>query len=146
MTVATAHDTIIAIIHVRLTMLGVDAVRRAFQRLERKCESIGYFSVVDGRNAGSNHPVARRAMSDLVRRYTQRVDAAAFVVQGEGLKAALVRRVVLGIHLGGRASHPVRTFSTLDPALAWYGAMHDPRKREPPALREILTALSSPAA
>jgi hypothetical protein len=146
MTVATSNDTIIAIIHVRLTMLGVDAVRRAFQRLEPKCEAIGYFSVVDGRNAGSNHPVARRAMSDVVRRYTERVDAAAFVVHGDGLKATLVRRVVLGIHLGRRASHPVRVFSTLEPALAWYGAMHEPRKRERPLLRELLTALSSPAA
>ena len=145
-TVALAGDCLIVIVEQTVSNIGVNAIRRGFEQLEAQYGQVGYLSYIEGTKCTLMDARARELLADVIRRHTSRIDAAAMIVNGDGFRATLVRSVLTGIHLASRAVHPMRAFSTMDPALAWYGEKRPSRKLPPSALREALLALYPPAA
>lgn len=145
-TVATAGDCLLVIVEQTVSTIGVSAIQRAFEWLEQEYESVGYLSFIEGSRCTSMDTKARKLMSDVIRRHSSRIGAAAMVVGGDGFRSTVVRSVITGIHLASRAEHPMRAFAALDPALAWYQATWPRRKLAPFGLREALFALYPPAA
>jgi hypothetical protein len=140
-----AGDCLIVILEERLSALGVNSIRRGLELLESEYEQVGYISYIK-RDCASAEAQTRELMADVVRRHTTRIGAAAMVVSGEGFRSTLVRSVLTGIHLASGATHPLRTFSALDPALAWYEQKRPRRKLGPAALREAVIGVYPPAA
>jgi hypothetical protein len=119
----------------------VSAIQRGFELLERDYKRVGYLSYIDGDNCTVMEASARGLMAHVVRRHTRRIGVAAIVVGGEGFRAAVVRRILTGIHFASRAEHPMSPFRTLEPALDWYEATWPERSLPRSALREALFAL-----
>jgi hypothetical protein len=87
---------------------------------------------------------ARNAYVHLMRNYAGRLNAAAVVIEGKGLTAAVVRSVVTGITLIARPPFPVRSFAEPDAAADWLShsiAPHSPTAHLTPA--EIAGALAT---
>lgn len=145
-TVALMGDCLIVIVEQTVSNIGVNAIRRGFEQLESQYERIGYLSYIEGTKCTSMDAKGRELMADVIRRHTTHIDAAAMIVDGNGFRATVVRSLLTGIHLASRAGHPMRVFSMMDPALAWYGEMRPRRKLPPSALREALLALYPPSA
>ena len=139
--VATAGDCLLVVVRTTLSTAGVSAIQRGFEQLERDHKRVGYLSYIDGDNCTVMEPSARGLMAHVVRRHTRRIGVAAIVVGGEGFRAAVVRRLLTGIHLASRAEHPMSPFRTLEPALDWYEATWPERCLPRAALREALLAL-----
>ena len=118
--VATAGDCLLVIVRKTLSTAGVSAIQRGFEQLERDHKRVGYLSYIDGDCCTLMEASARGLMTHVVRRHTRRIAVAAIVVGGEGLRAAVVRRILTGIHLASGAEHPMRPFGMLEPALDWY--------------------------
>ncbi|HVZ31855.1 MAG TPA: hypothetical protein VG963_05485 [Polyangiaceae bacterium] len=144
-TVAVAGDCLIVILEEKLSILGVNSIRRGLELLGSEYEQVGYVSCIK-ENCASADVQTRELMADVVRRHTTRIGAAAMVVSGEGFRSTLVRSVLTGIHLASGATHPLRTFSALDPALAWYERKRPRRKLGLAALREAVIGVYPPAA
>jgi hypothetical protein len=119
----------------------VSAIQRGFEQLERDHKRFGYLSYIDGDRCTVMEPSARGLMSHVVRKHTRRIGVAAIVVGGEGFRAAVVRRLLTGIHLASRAEHPMTPFRALEPALDWYEATWPEHALPRSALREALIAL-----
>lgn len=145
-TVATAGDCLLVIVQQTVSTIGVSAIQRAYEQLEADYDQVGYFSYIEGSQCTSMDAKARKLMADVVRRHTSRTGVAAMVVGGDGFRCTVVRSILTGIHLASRAEHPMRAFSAVEPALAWYQAKWPHRKHPPSALREALLALYPPAA
>lgn len=139
--IATAGDCLLVIVRQTLSTDGVSAIQRGFEQLEREHKRVGYLSYIDGDNCTVMEPSARGLMAHVVRRHTRRIAVAAIVVGGEGFRAAVVRRLLTGIHLASRAEHPMSPFRALEPALDWYEATWPEGRLPRPALREALLAL-----
>lgn len=139
--VATAGDCLFVIVRTTLSTAGVSAIQRGFEQLEREHKRFGYLSYIDGDRCTVMEPSARGLMAHVVRRHTRRIGVAAIVVGGESFRAAVVRRLLTGIHLASRAEHPMTPFRSLEPALDWYEATWPEHALPRFALREALIAL-----
>ncbi len=119
--VAMVGDCLVVVMVKELTPLCVNAVGRGFASLTRRYAKVNYFSVIE-QGTLVMHPEARREMAKVVSKHTQNIKGAAFVCHGTGFRATAVRSVITAIHMASFASHPLRVFSALDPALAWLGS------------------------
>lgn len=145
-TVATAGDCLLVIVEKTVSHIGVNAIRRGFEQLESMHAEVGYLSYIEGSEAAGMDATGRQLMADVIRRHTARIGAAAMIVNGDGFRSTVVRSVLTGIHLASRATHPLRVFSAVEPALDWYEENRPRRMLSRVALREALLALHSPAA
>jgi hypothetical protein len=145
-TVAMVGDCLIVIVEKTVSNIGVNSIRRGLEQLESQYEQVGYLSYIEGTKCSSMDARGRQLMADVIGRHTTRIGAAAMVVNGDGFRSTVVRSLLTGIHLASRARHPLRAFSTVEPALAWYEQMRPRRKLARAALREALLELHPAAA
>jgi hypothetical protein len=118
MLVASCEDCVVSVLSRNLTLAGVNALGVELSRLVERYGSARYFSVVtEGRVR--EQPGARSAMTFVLNKHTKQLRRAAIVVEGTGFVVTAVRSVITGIHMASSATHPLRVFSTVDPALAW---------------------------
>src|SRR5262245_31838059 len=96
--VATVGDCLLVMLRQTLSIVGVSAIQRGFEQLETDYESVGYFSYIDGDRCTWMAPSARGLMTQVVRRHSRRIGAAAIVVGGDGFRATVVRGILRGIH------------------------------------------------
>jgi hypothetical protein len=145
-TVATAGDCLIVIVEKTVGNLGVNAIRRGFEQLEAQYEQVGYLSYIEGAQCRAMEAQTQQLLTDVIRRHTTRIGAAAMIVHGDGFRCTVVRSLLTGIHVASRAKHKLRVFSTVEPALVWYEETRPGRKLQRSALREALLALYPAAA
>jgi hypothetical protein len=138
--VAMVGDCLVVIMVKELTPLCVNAVGRGFASLTRRYTKVNYFSVIE-QGTLVMHPEARREMVKVVSKHTQSITGAAVVCNGTGFRATAVRSVITAIHMASFASHPLRVFSALDPALAWLGGKQAPGELDLAALSVELERL-----
>jgi hypothetical protein len=139
-TVIAVGDCLVVVLSESLSVLGVNAIRRGLEWLEAEHGRCGYLSIIPKR-ATHLDDAARKMMGDVVRRHTHHIDAAAMVVGGTGFRATVVRSIITGIHLASSATHPLKVFATLDPALDWYTRSRPNRITEAAELRHAVCAL-----
>jgi hypothetical protein len=139
--IATAGDCLLVVVRTTLSTEGVSAIQRGFEQLERAHKRVGYLSYIDGDKCTVMEASARGLMAHVLRRHTRRIALAAIVVGGESFRAAVVRRILAGIHLASRAEHPMSPFRALEPALDWYEATWPEHSLARHALREALVEL-----
>jgi hypothetical protein len=144
-TIAVAGDCVIVLLGRTLSSSGVEAVRRALERITNEHERAGYFSVMNASALRSMDAAARDLLTDVITKYTRQIAAAAMVVDGGGFRATVVRSVLTAIHLASRASHPMRAFPELAPALDWYATKRPDAKLVTSAIHRIVHVLRIPA-
>jgi hypothetical protein len=71
----------------------------------------------------------------LARRFDKITRAEAYVIEGEGFRAAAMRAVLAGVQLLARISHPTRVFADVPSAVEWLGV-----QARPPIAPDELTA------
>jgi hypothetical protein len=142
--VAVAGDNMIVVIDRTLSVNGVLAIQRGFERLQQAYGRFGYLSVVEPSRLGTMDQRARRLMAELVGKYSPHIVAASFAVLGSGFRATAVRSVLTAIHVASRARHPMKAFAGLDAALVWYAERHPASRRDRAALARVVAALGSP--
>ncbi len=119
--VALVGDCLVLLMVKELTPLCVNGVGRGFASLTRRYAKVNYFSVIE-QGTLVMHPEARRDMAKVVSKHTRSIKGAAIVCHGTGFVATAVRSVITAIHMASFASHPLRVFSAIDPALTWLGS------------------------
>ena len=67
---------------------------------------------------------ARRAIHELTLRYEKNIVCAATVIEGAGFWASAIRSLVTSLHLVGRWSFDLKTFSEIDTLSEWLAPIH----------------------
>jgi hypothetical protein len=77
----------------------------------------------------------REEAQRLARHFDKTTVAEAYVIEGEGFRAAAMRAMLAGLQLLARTSHPVRVFADVPGAVEWLGV-----RARPPIAPEELSA------
>jgi hypothetical protein len=139
--VAVAEDCVFVVVKRTVSAAGVDAIRRAFERVEAEHARIGYVSFIHADGVRAMDAAARDLMTKVLRKYTRHIEAAAMIVDGTGFRGTVVRSVLTAIHMASNASHPLRCFSAPEPALAWYREKRPTAKLDNAAIERVLREL-----
>lgn len=67
---------------------------------------------------------ARRGIHELTRRYEKTIVCSATLIEGGGFWSSAVRSLVTSLHLIGRWSFELKTFSDIDSLAAWVAPIH----------------------
>jgi hypothetical protein len=67
---------------------------------------------------------ARRAIHEVTRRYEKNIVCAATVIEGAGFWASAIRSLVTSLHLVGRWSFDLKTFSEIGTLSEWLAPIH----------------------
>jgi hypothetical protein len=67
---------------------------------------------------------ARRALHELTLRYEKNIICSATLIEGTGFWASAVRSLVTSLHLVGRWSFDLKTFSDIDTLSEWLAPIH----------------------
>lgn len=67
---------------------------------------------------------ARRAIHELTRRNEKNIVCAATLIEGTGFWASAIRSLVTSLHLVGRWSFELKTFSDIDTLAEWVAPVH----------------------
>jgi hypothetical protein len=116
--VASLGNSVVVLLEHSFTTLAASAIGSEMSRIVGRYGRVNYVSLISSGKLRQQHG-ARTAMANVVRRYTKSITGAAIVCEGTGFRPTVVRSAITGIHVASLASHPLRVFSTLEPALAW---------------------------
>jgi len=67
---------------------------------------------------------ARRAIHELTRRFEESISCSATLIEGSGFWTSAIRSLVTSLHLVGRWSFELRTFSDIDTLSQWVAPIH----------------------
>lgn len=67
---------------------------------------------------------ARRVIHEVTRRYEKHIVCSATVIEGTGFWASAIRSLVTSLHLVGRWSFDLKTFSDIDALSEWLAPIH----------------------
>jgi hypothetical protein len=148
--VASLGNCVLVLLERSFTTQAASAIGTEMSRIVGRYAKVNYISMISSAKLREQHG-ARAFMANVVRRYTKSITGAAIVCEGTGFRPTVVRSVITGIHIASLASHPLRVFSALDPALAWLLEQQPERDldivalgRSVGTLRARLAAASSP--
>jgi hypothetical protein len=140
--VACAGPCLIVVVDT-LTTAGIDAMAKGMARLTQRHEKMCSISVVERQATTSMHPSTRQATTDLTRKYTKQMSAAAVVCEGTGFRATAVRSIVTAIHMASFSSHPSKVFASSGPAVEWLATTQPPGALDVPGLNQAIDMLRS---
>jgi hypothetical protein len=116
--VTSVGQCVVVLLERSFTAHAASAIGNEMSRIVEQHGKVHYLSLISAIKLREQHG-ARAAMANVVRRYTKRITGAAIVCEGTGFRPTVVRSAITAIHMASLASHPLRVFSTLDPALQW---------------------------
>jgi hypothetical protein len=108
------------------TIDSLSAVRQCEESLAREApDGLVVLTVMTG-TAFAIGTREREEAQRLAQRFDKTTQAAAYVIEGSGFRAAAMRAVLAGLQLLARTSHPVRVFSDVPTAVEWLGGRARP--------------------
>ncbi len=111
------------------TLEGVAASRDGLGQLAVHNPALGFLNIVDIKAPPPSAKV-RSAMAAVLDDFAEHLSASAVVVEGEGIRAALVRSVVIGLTMLAKQPFPHQAFATSSAACKWLSehlAVEDPQ-------------------
>lgn len=138
--VTSIDQCVVVLLERSFTAHAASAIGTEMSRIVERHGKVHYLSVISSVKLREQHG-ARAAMANVVRRYTKSITGAAIVCEGAGFRPTVVRSVITAIHMASLASHPLRVFSTLDPALGWLLEQQPERDLDIAALGRNVAAL-----
>lgn len=115
---------------VSIVVWATQATAQHVHELQKLTETIG-----QSRTCGSNVVLvvnraplptyeARRAIHELTRRYEQNITCSATLIEGTGFWSSAIRSLVTSLHLVGRWSFELKTFSDIGTLSEWVAPIH----------------------
>lgn len=100
---------------------GVKALEATFERLVvGQSRKVGFATVVHPEALNGKVPAeVRTTVASLLRRYSHRIAATVVIYENRGIKASIVRTIIMTINLLSRTTFPSEVHAHMGPAITW---------------------------
>lgn len=121
----------------------LEAWTRAVDELVERGDTPLLVLTIIARRAHAPDDASRQAIRETMLRHAARVQAHAYVVEGEGFAAASVRSALSLISLLARYTFPQKVFGSVDEAVAWMLSRSVAGERPSPSASDLIGAANA---